>query len=72
MKIPYLAAEILEIMKSLKNKTSSGEDDMLNVLFRKMQKIIAEPLVFIVNESFRSGYFVSSLKIDIVKHPLGC
>lgn len=69
--------EIIEIINTLENKTYAGEDNISNVFIKKIQKVysaeirlladIAEPLIFIINESFRCGYFPSALKVGVIK-----
>jgi len=55
--------EITNIVSSLKNKTSSGFDDIPVTVVRKCIATIAEPIVALINCSFRTGRFPDQLKI---------
>ena len=60
--IPTSPADIAEILKSLKNKTSSGYDMLTNKFVKKLMIGICTPLSIIVNKSLNEGVMPSSLK----------
>ena len=63
---PYNANELLDIIKSVSTKNSSGEDEIPCSLLIKVAEFIAEPLTFLVNLSFIEGVFPASLKNALV------
>ena len=54
--------EISKIISSLPNKTSSGFDNISNVLLKKLQPSILDALEIIFNESIQKGVFPSLMK----------
>lgn len=44
--------EIIEVINTLKNKISAGEDNISNTHTKKLQNYIAKHLTFIINKSF--------------------
>lgn len=63
---PYNANELLDIIKSVSTKNSSGEDEIPCSLLIKVAEFIAEPLASLVNLSFTDGVFPASLKNALV------
>ena len=55
--------EVLDILKDLSNKNSSGCDEIPCSLVRTVRRFIAAPLCRIINNSFQSGVFPAMLKI---------
>jgi hypothetical protein len=55
--------EVMEIIRSLKNKKSEGHDEFSNWLIKKCNRFICKPLTFIINKCFELGVFPSNLKI---------
>src|SRR3989442_3484599 len=55
--------EIKNVVANLKNKASSGFDDIPVTVIRKCISAITEPLVSLINCSFRTGRFPDKLKI---------
>lgn len=55
--------EVLNVIKSLKNKTSSGFDEIPISLIKEFKDIILKPLTHLINSSLISGIFPSKLKI---------
>ena len=53
-------------MNKLKQKSSSGVDDLSNKVIKYIQEIIAEPLTIIINQMLNTGIFPNSLKISKV------
>ena len=49
--------EILTIINKLKNKNSSGVDDISNKLLKAIKHEIKEPLSVIINQSLRTGIY---------------
>ena len=56
----------LQIIDSLKPKTSTGIDLISNKLIKFMKEIIAEPVTIIINQMLNTGIFPESLKISKV------
>ena len=61
--VPTTEDEVLSKVSSLKNKKSSGLDNISNVVIKHIAIFIAAPLVHIINLSFLTGCFPSELKI---------
>ena len=55
--------EIIEIIDSLKPKSSYGTDGISNKLLKFIKYEIAKPLTLIINQSFQTGIFPNQLKI---------
>ncbi|CAG9828398.1 unnamed protein product [Diabrotica balteata] len=64
---PVSEKEISHIINNLKNKHSSGYDEISTSLIKYVSSEISLPLSFIVNASFRQGQFPQNLKLAIVK-----
>ena len=60
------ASEIIEISKKLKNKLSSGYDELSTSLLKNIINVVVEPLVHIINNSLKFGIFPDQLKLAIV------
>ena len=59
---PTTPQEILKIIGSLANKSSSGHDNLTNTLLKQLQVSICEPLSIIFNKSLESGEFPQEMK----------
>ena len=55
-------SEVIEIINSLDNKTSSGEDEICNVLVKTTSQIVAPLLTYLINLSFKKGKFPGEFK----------
>ena len=58
---------ILSIINKLKNKKSSGKDELSNKLLKSIKHEISLPLTIIINQSLSTGVFPEALKIEKVK-----
>ena len=64
---PTTTHEILTLIQNLRNKTSSGYDNINNLLLKQLAAHIAVPLEIIFNKSIEEGKFPESMKkADIV------
>ena len=54
---------IKQIISKLKNKSSSGTDQLSNKLLKLISDYIAEPLKIIINQTFKTGIFPKKLKV---------
>ena len=54
---PTSSMEIHNLLESLPNKTSSGYDNISNILFKSLSKTIITPLEIIFNKSIEEGIF---------------
>lgn len=64
---PFVEAELHTILlNKMKNKTSSGADEIPNFVLKKVLPLIIKPLTFLVNLSFLLGKFPNDLKIGKV------
>lgn len=64
---PFSEFELLQLLTNkLKNKASSGPDEIPPFILKKVLCHIISPLTYLVNLSFTCGYFPSSLKIGKV------
>ena len=55
--------EVLRIINKLPSKSSKGYDDLSNIVVKSIKDVISKPLVFIINNSFRTGIFPDYLKL---------
>ena len=55
--------EILNILKSMKNKTSSGIDGISPKLLKYCAESVVDPLTILINRSTAAGLFPDSLKV---------
>jgi potassium voltage-gated channel Eag-related subfamily H protein 8 len=58
--------EVMKVIDNLKNKTSSGLDNISNKLLKHVKMEISEPLTLIINQSLSKGTFPVLLKISKV------
>ena len=63
---PTNAGEISRLIAQLPSKTSSGHDDISNILLKKLSDVIAHPLVDIYNSSLEQGEVLDIMKITEV------
>jgi hypothetical protein len=59
--------KVLQILKNLKSKTSSGFDGISTELLKKVADIIHIPLTRIINSSISTGVFPEAWKLALVK-----
>ena len=59
--------EIFTIINKLKNKNSSGKDEISNKLLKSINREISKPLSVIINQSISTGIFPEALKIAKIK-----
>lgn len=58
--------EVMEIIKSLNNKKTSGFDHINVALIKHISKILSPDLVKIINLSFCTGIFLETFMLSIV------
>ena len=58
--------KILKIVNSLKNKSSSGTDNISNVLLKVIAPYLMKPLYKLLNRSLETGSFPDELKVAII------
>ena len=63
---PMTISEIERMIDKLPNKTSSGYDNVNNVLLKKLKVELLQPLMIIFNNSLSSGKFPKQMKTAIV------
>jgi hypothetical protein len=59
---PVDRTEVLDILKSLKNKYSAGRDNIPDAVLKYCSDLVVDPLVDIINESFSQEVFPSTFK----------
>ena len=59
---PTNCTEVDCVIDKLKNKHSSGHDNISNYLIKKLKNVIVLPLTIIINKSLQEGYFPSRMK----------
>jgi hypothetical protein len=64
--IPVTKVEIICAFASLKNKSSSGYDGILNRILKSCGKFLGKPLAYILNKSSTAGKFLDHLKYFVV------
>jgi hypothetical protein len=67
--VPVTSNEMVEIFKSLRNKNSSGYDEVSTNVLKASMPYILSPLIYICNRSLSTGIFPSRLKYSQV-HPI--
>ena len=65
--VPVTEQNISDIIKSLKNKSSYRHYCLSNILIKRVQNVLIEPLTFLINQSWSTGIFPNELKISRVK-----
>ena len=60
---PTTTEEVLSVVKSLKNKHSSGHDEVPLLVFKKCAPLMLETLVDLINASLEQGIFPEAMKI---------
>ena len=63
---PTSENDIYNIINNLKNKNSTGKDEISNKLLKSIKHIISKPLSVIINQSLVTGIFPNALKISKV------
>ena len=56
-------SEVLKSINQLPNKTSSGHDEINNILLKKISKLIVSPLIRIFNLSISTSIFPTKMKL---------
>lgn len=64
---PISLSELCDIAKKIKNKHSSGVDNIPTSIVKTAIPIIKDVLCYIINNSFKQGIFPEQLKIALVK-----
>jgi len=64
--IPLTEIEVIDIIKSLKHKNSSGYDGISNNILKHCVNEISKPMTFIFNNSLMTGVFPDRLKYAII------
>lgn len=64
---PVNAEEILELRKRIKNKHSSGDDEIPTSLIRQIIPAIIDVLCHVINNSLKEGIFPDSLKLAAIR-----
>ena len=60
---PCSPSELGKLVDSLPNKTSSGYDNISNILLKKLKTELLTPLTHVFNQSLRQGTFPEAMKI---------
>ena len=63
---PTTAVEISKLICKLPNKSSSGYDKINNILLKKLNKELSDPIAMICNNLLKSGIFPTQMKTAIV------
>ena len=59
--------EIAKFIANLPNKTSSGYDDLSNILIKQLSTVVCKPLCIIFNRSISEGVFPQEMKLaDVI------
>ena len=59
---PTNYTKVENVIDKLKNKHSSGHDNISNYLIKKLKNVIVLPLTIIINKSLQEGHFPSRMK----------
>ena len=60
---PTSHREVDKLIASLPSKTSSGHDDISNILLKSLQTSLSYPLTIIMNQSLETGVFPDRMKL---------
>ena len=63
---PVTPDELYQKIQSLKNKSSSGVDEVNSIVIKKVAINLVDVLCYIINKSFETGIFPNSLKTALV------
>ena len=64
---PCTETEIKNLINDLPNKSSSGYDDISNMLLKKLSDVLIKPFCILFNKSLSEGIFPSDMKLaDVV------
>lgn len=64
---PVDSQEILEVLKKIKNKHTSGDDEIPTSIIRQVVPAIIDVICYIMNNSLREGIFPETLKLSAIK-----
>jgi len=64
---PTCPAEVLYVIKNLKNSKSTGWDEIPTSVIKASAEVIVKPITFLINQSFNTGIFPEHLKYAIIK-----
>ena len=59
---PTNCYEIRKVIDNLKNKHSSGHDNVSNYLIKKLKDVMITPLCIVINKSLQEGFFPTRMK----------
>ena len=60
--MPTSQQEVCSMMESLPSKTSSGHNEVSNILLKSLKPSLTYPLTLIFNQSLYTGVFPQSMK----------
>ena len=60
---PCTSIELKKLLDGLPNKTSSGYDNISNILLKKIKNELLTPLTLVFNQSLQQGIFPDAMKI---------
>lgn len=60
-------SETYKIIKNIKNKSSFGVDEIPPFLVKKCVEELTLPYTLLINQSFKEGRFLDSLKVSLIK-----
>ena len=61
--MPITSTEIGKLIGVLPNKSSSGYDDISNILLKELHHLIKQPLADLFNRSMQEGVFLDAMKL---------
>ena len=61
---PITPTEVDKLISNLPNKTSSGYDDISNILLKELHQLIKDPLADLFNRSMSEGIFPEAMKLS--------
>ena len=59
---PTNCYEVSKVIDNLKNKHSSGHDNVSNYLIKKLKDVMITPLCIVINKSLQEGFFPTRMK----------
>ena len=64
--LPTSQQEVNCIIDSLPSKSSSGHDDVSNILLKSLKSSLTYPMTLILNQSLETGTFPERMKLEVI------
>lgn len=65
--VPDTPSKVNKLIDGLKNKNSSGWDEITPSVLKSFKEYMVNPLTFLINSSIEEGIFPNCLKLGVVR-----